>query len=63
MASSRSEVVAESNKKAVRAGVVTAAAVTLGVIHLPVVAVAAAIPAAVLSYRWWKHRVENGIRF
>jgi hypothetical protein len=63
MSGTRSEVVAESNKKAVRAGVATAAAVTLGVIHLPVIAVVAAVPAAVLSYRWWKHRTENGIRF
>ncbi len=63
MSGNRSEVIAESNRKAVRAGVVTAAAVTLGVIHLPVVAAMAAVPAAVLGYRWWKHRAENGIRF
>jgi len=64
MSGNRSEVVAESKRKAVRAGVVTATAVTLGVIHFPVVVVAAvAVPAAMLSYRWWKHRAENGIRF
>jgi hypothetical protein len=63
MSGNRSDVIAESKKKAVKAGVATAAAVTLGVIHLPVVAVVAAVPAAVLSYRWWKHRAENGIRF
>jgi hypothetical protein len=64
MGESRSNVVAESNRKAVRAGVATAAAVTLGVIHFPVVIVAAAaVPAAMLSYRWWRHRAENGIRF
>jgi hypothetical protein len=64
MSGSRSEVIAESNRKAVRAGVATAAAVTLGVIHFPVVIVAAAtVPAALLGYRWWKHRADNGIRF
>ena len=25
--------------------------------------VVAAVPAAYLGYRWWKHRSENGIRF
>jgi hypothetical protein len=63
MSGNRSEVLAESKRKAVRAGVATAAAVTLGVVHFPIVAVAAAVPAAVLGYRWWKHRAENGIRF
>ena len=63
MSDSRSEVLAASKRKATRAGVTTAVAVTLGVIHLPVVAVFAAVPAAVFTYRWWKHRTENGIRF
>ncbi len=63
MSQSRSEVVAESNKKAVRAGVATAAVVTLGVLHAPFIATLAAVPAAVLGYRWWKHRAENGLRF
>lgn len=63
MTGNRSEVLAESKRKAVRAGVATAAAVTLGVVHLPLVAAVAAFPAAVLGYRWWKHRAENGIRF
>ncbi len=63
MSQSRSEVVAESKRKGVRAGLATAAVVTLGVVHWPVTAVIAAVPAAVLSYRWWKHRAENGIRF
>ena len=63
MSGNRSEVLAESKRKAVRAGVVTAAAVTLGVVHLPFIAAAAAVPAALLGYRWWKHRAENGIRF
>ena len=54
---------AESQKKGVVAGVATAAVVGLGVIGWPIAAVAGAVPAAVLTYRWWKHRAENGIKF
>ena len=63
MSGNRSEVIAESNRKALRAGVVTATAVTLGVLHLPIVAAVAAVPAAVMGYRWWKPRADNGIKF
>jgi hypothetical protein len=63
MGESRSEVVAESKRKATVAGVTAAAAVGLGVIGWPVTAVIAGVPAAVLTYRWWKHRTANGIRF
>jgi len=63
MSKSRSEVLAESQRKAVAAGVTTVAAVGLGVIGWPIAAVGAAVPAAVLTYRWWKHRSENGIKF
>jgi hypothetical protein len=63
MSETRSEAKAESNRKAVRAGVATAAVVTLGVLHAPFIAGIAAVPAVVLGYRWWKHRAENGIRF
>jgi hypothetical protein len=63
MSSSRSEVLAESKRKAALAGVTTAAAVGLGVVGWPVTAVLAGVPAVVLSYRWWKHRTANGIRF
>jgi hypothetical protein len=63
MSESRSDVVAASKRKAIAAGVTTAAAVTLGVVGWPVTAVVAAVPAAVLGYRWWQHRVANGIRF
>jgi hypothetical protein len=63
MSKSRSEVLAESQKKGVVAGVATAAVVGLGVIGWPIAAVAGAVPAAVLTYRWWKHRAENGIKF
>jgi hypothetical protein len=63
MSKSRSEVVEESRRKGFAAGVATAATVTLGVVvSLPVAAVAA-VPAAWLGWRWWKHRAENGIKF
>jgi hypothetical protein len=63
MSETRSQVLAESKRKAITAGVATAAAVTLGVVGWPVTAFVTALPAAVFSYRWWKHRTENGIRF
>jgi hypothetical protein len=63
MSGDRSAVLAESKRKAVAAGVTTAAAVTLGVVGWPVTAVVTAVPAALLGYRWWKHRAANGIRF
>ncbi len=63
MSETRTDVLAESKRKATLAGVTTAAAVTLGVVGWPVTAVVTAVPAAVLTYRWWKHRAENGIRF
>jgi len=62
MAKSRSEVLAESRRKGLWAGTAAAATVALGVVHSPIVVVAA-VPAAVLGWRWWKHRAENGIRF
>jgi hypothetical protein len=63
MSKSRSEVVQESKKKGLAAGVATAATITLGVTVGAPAAVIAAVPAAILGYRWWKHRAENGIRF
>ena len=63
MSKSRREVLAESKRKGIVAGATAAATVTLGVVvSLPVAAVAA-VPAAWLGYRWWKHRSENGIKF
>jgi uncharacterized protein HemX len=50
MSENRSEVVAASKRKAIAAGLTTAAVI-------------AAVPAAVLGYRWWQHRAANGIRF
>ena len=64
MSKSRSEVLSESKRKGVVAGVATAGAVALGVVVAsPVLGVVAAVPAAVLTWRWWKHRAENGIKF
>jgi hypothetical protein len=63
MSETRSQVLADSKRKAIKAGVTTAAAVTLAVVHWPVTAVVTAVPAVVFGYRWWKHRSENGIRF
>ena len=63
MSKSRSEVLSESRRKGVVAGVATATAVALGVVISGPVAVVAAVPAAFLGYRWWKHRAENGIKF
>jgi len=63
MSKSRNEVVQESRIKGITAGAAAAAAVAIGVAGAPVVAAVAAVPAAVLGWRWWKHRAENGIRF
>ena len=63
MSKTRSDVLEESRKKGMQAGVATAGAVALAAIHWPVTAVLAAGSAAVLGVRWWKHRAENGIRF
>lgn len=63
MSKSRSEVVAESKKKGFVAGTAAVATVALGVAVSPVAAAVAAVPAAWYSYKWWKHRAENGLRF
>ena len=63
MSKSRQEVLEESRRKGTVAGVAAVATVALGAtIGLPV-AVVAALPTALLSYRWWKHRAANGIKF
>ena len=63
MSKTRSEVLEESRRKGVVVGVATAVTVGLGVaVSLPVAAVAA-VPTALLGWRWWKHRAENGIKF
>jgi hypothetical protein len=63
MSKSRSEVVQESKVKGITATVATVATVAVGVTLGPAAAVVAAVPTAVLGWRWWKHRAENGIRF
>lgn len=63
MSKSRQEVIADSRRKGVVAGAAAVTTVALGAtIGLPV-AVVAAVPTAVLGWRWWKHRAENGIKF
>ena len=63
MSKTRTEVVAESQRKGVAAGVATAATVVGGIVIGWPVAVVAAVPTVVLGWRWWKHRAENGIKF
>lgn len=63
MSKTRSEVLTESKKNAVVATATTAGAVAAGVLIGPVVAAVAAVPAAYYTYKWWKHRSENGIKF
>ncbi len=63
MSKSRSEVLADSQRKGVVAGAATVAVVGLGVVIGPIAAAVGAVPAAVFAYRWWKHRAQNGIKF
>ena len=63
MSKTRSEVLTESKKKGVVAGVTTAGAVAAGALVAPVAGVVLAVPAIYFGYQWWKHRAENGIKF
>lgn len=63
MSKTRSEVLEESRKKGIVTGATTAGAVAAGVLVGPFVGAVAAVPAAYLAYKWWKHRAENGIKF
>jgi hypothetical protein len=63
MSKGRSEVMEESKRKGLVAGVAAAATVALGVTVGAPLAAVAAVPTAILGWRWWKHRIENGIRF
>jgi hypothetical protein len=63
MSKTRSEVLEESRRKGVAAGVATAGTVALAAVGAPFMAAIAAVPAAFLGYRWWKHRANNGIKF
>jgi hypothetical protein len=59
----RSEVREESTKKGLVAGAATAGSVVLGAFVAWPLGVVAAVPAAYLGYKWWRHRAENGIKF
>jgi hypothetical protein len=63
MSKTRSEVLQESKRKGVTAGLAAAATVAVGVTVGGPLVVIAAVPTAILGWRWWKHRAENGIRF
>jgi hypothetical protein len=63
MTKSRREVLEDSRRKGFTAGAAAVATVALGAaVSLPVAAIAA-VPTAILGWRWWKHRAENGIKF
>jgi hypothetical protein len=63
MSKTRREVLDESRRKGIAAGAMAATTVVLGAAGLPFVAAVAAVPTAVMGWRWWKHRAENGIKF
>lgn len=63
MSKTRSQVLAESQRKGLAAGATAAGAVAAGVLVAPVLGAVAVVPAVWFGYRWWKHRAENGIRF
>jgi len=63
MSKTRTEVLEESRKKGLVTGAATVGAITAGVLVAPVAGALAAVPAAYLAYKWWKHRSENGIKF
>ena len=63
MSKSRSEVLKESRTKGMVASTAAVATVVAGVASGPVLGVVLAVPTAMLGWRWWKHRLENGIRF
>ena len=63
MSKTRSEVIQESKVKGFVASAAAVATVALGVTVGAPVAAVAAVPTAILGWRWWKHRAENGIKF
>jgi hypothetical protein len=63
MSKSRQEVLEESRRKGMTAGAGAVVTVALGAAGLLPLAAVAAVPTAVLGWRWWKHRAENGIKF
>jgi hypothetical protein len=63
MSKTRQEVLKDSQRKGAVAGVALVATVVVGATVGAPAAVIAAVPAAVLGWRWWKHRARNGIKF
>jgi hypothetical protein len=63
MGETRSQVLDESRRKGFAAGAAAVGTVALAAVGWPIAATVAAVPAAVLSFRWWQHRAKNGIRF
>jgi hypothetical protein len=63
MSKTRTEVMEDSRKKGIVAGVTTVGAVAAAVVVGPITAAVAAVPAAYYTWKWWKHRSENGIKF
>ena len=63
MSKTRDEVLKDSKRKGAAAGAAVVATVVVGVVVSGPAAVIAEVPAAVLGWRWWKHRAQNGIRF
>jgi hypothetical protein len=63
MSKTRTEVLQESKRKGLVAGAAAATTVAVGVAVSAPLAAVVAVPAAILGWRWWKHRAENGIRF
>jgi len=63
MSETRAEVLKESKKRGVQAGAAAAATIVLAAAGAPVLATVAVVPAAVLGWRWWKHRAEKRIKF
>ncbi len=63
MSKTRSDVIAEGQRKGIVAGAATVGAVAASVLIGPVVGVVGAVPALYFGYKWWQHRAENGIKF
>ena len=63
MSKTRSDVIAEGQRKGIMAGAVTVGAVAAGVVIAPIAGAVAAVPALYFGSKWWKHRAENGIKF
>ena len=63
MSKTRQEVLAESRRKGVVAGACAVGTVAVGAVVSVPLAVVAAVPTAYFTWKWWKHRAENGIKF